>query len=968
MRWALLILCLLPGCAAAPDGLELPPPDPNRGEQVLDLLEARARDVLAGIDHPTDRATWEKETPRLRKQLLASLGLARLPKPQPSKLRSVGTIDRGDYRIDKLVYETLPGVEVPAHLYRPATAAGKGPAILFVPGHWWADSKTKTDFQAFCITMARRGFVVLTYDPFGQGERGISQRDHRRTELLAVGVAQQAIVDFESLCALELLLARPDVDASRIGMTGASGGGYNSWIVPSIDPRIAVSVPVVGTSEFLEQLSAVRERDWYDAKEHCHFVPGLLRYANNHEFVAMLAPRPLLIIAAHNDHSFRIPGNRAVAEYGARLYHALGAPERVRYVEDETEGHGYQKKKREAAYGWFLKWLKGEGDGGPLAEPPTETPPWDAPDLRCFPPGENRPAGPGLVALAKSLAAPPPKPDPSQLAQALGIPLQPRLTASSKLQRGPGSRVSWVGRDGLEIPGVLIPPSGAWTGAVLAAADTGKESLREQPELQAALRSGQALLLADIRGTGELATGKPGWTFAVSLLLGENFVGRQAMDLVAGWRALRALPELAGKPVRVFGSGPFMAQAALYAAVLEPRVSEFRSVGGFRSYADFVDRSATESASYTLARPGEEKTVRIDTELPAALIPFDVLRRFDLPDLAASIGARPAGMQNFSLPNTNPSEIRGSATLPARVHAVEDFETDIEQRWWMAGKLETENVPPGSRRACRGTLANDFDDLMGDPAKLYTAVIFNPVPGPPMGKNTRLKFRYWLKGSDRLRVQLYSLSKGYHRHLTLNGLPQGSWQTGVVDMTAMRRPDGSGGPLSDGERIDDIQFYADASSELIIDDIVLYEAAGPDEARPFPSHVVFAAGFDTGRQGKDWPGDFEIVPHEPPRTWKAARSISDPSGEGSGLRISLRGRRPLLGGELYMRFSFRLTEGAWFEVALGAGPWVRMPVSMNSWNVCWGTIDRGLAEVSEIRFRAPGKGVLWIDDLLLYEP
>jgi hypothetical protein len=438
------------------------------------------------------------------------------------------------------------------------------------------------------------------------------------------------------------------------------------------------------------------------------------------------------------------------------------------------------------------------------------------------------------------------------------------------------------------------------------------------------------------------------------------------MDFVGGWRALRALPELSGKPIYLSGSGPFMAQAALYARVLEPRIDGVRTVRQFESYRDFVDRP-TSTASYALARPGEEKTVTLDPEIPAALIPFDVLRRFDLPDLLSWRGI-PADMKSFPLPNTNPSTLVESGAMPSRVHAVEDYETDIERRWWMAGTPETVNVPPGSRRACRGTLANDFDDLMGDPAKLYTAVIFNPVPGPPMGKSTRLKFRYWLKGSDRLRVQLYSLSKGYHRHLTLNGLPQGSWQQGTVDMTAMRRPDGSGGPLSDGERIDDIQFYADASAELIIDDIVLYEAAGPDEARPFPSHVLFTAGFDTGRQGKEWPGDFEIVPHEAPRTWKAARSIPDPSGEGSRLRISLRGRRLISSGELYMRFSFRLTEGDWFEVALGAGPWVRAPVIRNSWTECSEKIGRGLTEASEIRFRVPGKSVLWVDDLLLFEP
>src|SRR5438094_1279882 len=104
MRWALLLLCLLPGCRATPSEpppMRLPPPGPSRGEEVLDLLEARAREVLAAIDHPRDRASWERETLRLRKQLLASLGLARLPKPGPTKLKSVGTLPREGYRIEK---------------------------------------------------------------------------------------------------------------------------------------------------------------------------------------------------------------------------------------------------------------------------------------------------------------------------------------------------------------------------------------------------------------------------------------------------------------------------------------------------------------------------------------------------------------------------------------------------------------------------------------------------------------------------------------------------------------------------------------------------------------------------------------------------------------------------------------------------------------------------------------------------
>src|SRR5262245_14325549 len=147
--------------------------------------------------------------------------------------------------------------------------------------------------------------------------------------------------------------------------------------------------------------------------------------------------------------------------------------------------------------------------------------------------------------------------------------------------------------------------------------------------------------------------------------------------------------------------------------------------------------------------------------------------------------------------SANPATPVAQGGMPYRVHAIDDFETDIERRWWLAGKLEAKNVPPGSTRACRGVICNDFDGQLGEKYASYTAVIFNPVPGPPMGKNTRLSFRAWLKGTDTLRVQLYTLSKGFHRHLTLTKLPQEQWQALTVDMTQMRRVDGSGGPLAE---------------------------------------------------------------------------------------------------------------------------------------------------------------------------
>src|SRR3954454_12994248 len=292
----------------------------DRESAMLDNLERRAREALAAIPRSRTARDADRMREPLRRGLGRSLGVGRLPWPPTLRPRVVGTLRRDGYRIEKVIYESLPGSPVPAHLYVPEGLAGPAPAVLFYPGHWWPDSKSRPDFQAFCINMARLGVVVLSFDPFGQGERGVSSRDHRRTEALLVGVAQQGFAAYETRCALEYLLARPEVDPQRVGITGASGGGYNTWITAALDDRIAAAVPVVGTSEFAEQIRDCRPLDWYHAAEHCHFVPGLIRYANNHELLALAAPKPVLIIAAERDQSFPLDGVREVAGYGRRLY------------------------------------------------------------------------------------------------------------------------------------------------------------------------------------------------------------------------------------------------------------------------------------------------------------------------------------------------------------------------------------------------------------------------------------------------------------------------------------------------------------------------------------------------------------------------------------------------------------------------------------------------------------------------
>ena len=173
----------------------------DREAAMLDNLERRAREALAAIPRSHTARDADRMREPLRRELERSLGVGRLPWPPTLRPRVVGTLRRDGYRIEKVIYDSLPGSPVPAHLYVPEGLDRPAPAVLFYPGHWWPDSKARPDFQAFCINMARLGFVVLSFDPFGQGERGVSSRDHRRTEALLVGVAQQGFAEYETRCA-----------------------------------------------------------------------------------------------------------------------------------------------------------------------------------------------------------------------------------------------------------------------------------------------------------------------------------------------------------------------------------------------------------------------------------------------------------------------------------------------------------------------------------------------------------------------------------------------------------------------------------------------------------------------------------------------------------------------------------------------------------------------------------------------
>jgi len=238
--------------------------------------------------------------------------------------------------------------------------------------------------------------------------------------------------------------------------------------------------------------------------------------------------------------------------------------------------------------------------------------------------------------LARDL---PPSPPRIDLATVLGrAPSAP--PARVKVSRAPLQRLLIPSEAGLDVPAFLLRTAGEVRGLVVAIDDRGKEVLAADPVVRAAHARGWAVCGIDPRGIGESAVDKTGWVFAVSLLLGENFVGRQAWEISRAIEALGATGAFPGTPIGLYARGENACLAATYAIARasDPGQTSLRWYvlrDGFVSYRAFIDRPRSMPASYRLLPEDRDRTTAFDLEIPAAFFAFDALRSFDLPQLLA---------------------------------------------------------------------------------------------------------------------------------------------------------------------------------------------------------------------------------------------------------------------------------------------------------------------------------------------
>ncbi len=435
----------------------------------------------------TSLAEWEARKQHLRRQILSAAGLMPLFPKSDLHPQIFGRIENRDYSIEKVLLETLPGYYLGGNLYRPLRPApAEGfPAVLSPHGHWSygrLENTNITSIPARCITLARQGYVVFSYDMVGYNDTIQTPHDFGDKPIEQLwGFGPLALQTWNSIRALDFVESLPGVDRRRIGITGASGGATQTMILDAIDDRIQFAAPANMVS-FIMQGGSL-----------CENAPNLRIGTNNVEIAAMLAPKPMLMTAATEDWTRHMMQE----EYPAvrAIYQLYGKAENVEALLLEAP-HNYNKANREAMYAFFGKHVLGISDANKLREPSIHVEKLE--DMLVL---HNRTLPPGALTFEQIFAEwvrmsrEQTGNERERLTYALAAEWPEHVTAETA-----GGRVV-LGRFGKgdRIPGIWI--EGAKPAALIVNAG-GADAAMKTPEAIQLRRQGRAILAIDAFQTG----------------------------------------------------------------------------------------------------------------------------------------------------------------------------------------------------------------------------------------------------------------------------------------------------------------------------------------------------------------------------------------------------------------------------------------------------------------------------------
>lgn len=632
------------------------------------LVPLKDLDGTFPFQPPGSREAWNTRAEAVRRRILVSQGLWPMPTRTPLTPVIHGRIEREDYTIEKVYFESAPGLFVTGNLYRPKTPRGRVPAVLFAHGHWKdarlsfeTDAKLRAEiasgqerfeqggrsrFQSLCVQLARMGCVVWQWDMLSDSDAVQFSPDvihlfkRQRPEMNdpeAWGLfsppaearlqSVMGLQTWNAVRSLDFVLTLPEVDPARVAITGASGGGTQTMLLAAIDPRIALSFPAVMVSTAMQGGCT------------CENASLLRVGTGNVEFAALFAPKPQGMTTA-NDWTIEM-ATKGFPEL-RQLYGLLGAPEAVMLHRGEHFPHNYNAVARSAFYTWLNRQFSlgftepvierdyvpltreqltvwGEGHPAPKAADPDferRLLRWFADDtdsqlrsLLSRPDRFREVAGAAVEIMIGRT--------PAETGDVAWHPKTSRDTAGHRETTGLMRNLT----HGEELPVIWLRPNAATPlrRTVLWLSDAGKASLYASdgtllPAVQRLLDAGCAVIGADLLWQGEFLAAGETFTQTPKVASPREFAGYTFgyNPSVAAQRThdlftLLAAARGEGQPVDVAAFGSLAPVAAAARALAGPQIARAAlSTGGFRfdQLRDFRDPRFLPGGAKYLDLPG----------------------------------------------------------------------------------------------------------------------------------------------------------------------------------------------------------------------------------------------------------------------------------------------------------------------------------------------------------------------------
>ncbi|MDQ2899417.1 MAG: acetylxylan esterase [Acidobacteriota bacterium] len=573
-------------------------------------------------------------------------------KPVDSALhvQQSGSFNRTGYRVEKIVYQSHPEFYVPADVYVPTAADPPFPGVLFQMGHS-PNGKAADTYQRCCQGLAKLGYLVLAFDPMGQGERiyypdasgthtRLRSADDEHTvpgrQMLLMGETASRMQVWDAIRSLDVLAAHPKVDARRLASMGQSGGGTLTMLLLSVDDRLSAAAVCSGNTENFACANFNPPGSTDDAEQ--DFVNSGPVGFDRWDLFYPFAPKPLLVTVSDKD-SFGTYSSNYIAsgweEYGKlkRAYEILGKPENLAWS-DTPLPHGLSYDSRLQVYNWFERHLK--GSARKIEEEPAVSPEPDE-TLWASKTGNVRSLGgqtPFTLLKSRNAAM-----TPVPLDELVGADRPPVSLRARVLSRVPSrgieiEAIEVQSANDLWLPAWVFRPRVADAGKpVLVMFDPAGRNVHwhEGEIYQELARKGYVVCVADVRGISDLAPeysrGAAGYAAShhseedyawASFILGKSMLGQRVTDMLALLAGLRGHRGVEGKKV-VLNAKDRLTVPAIFAAAIDRGIDELYLSGGLVSY-----KSVVEAEHYST---------------PLSSFCWDVLRHTDLPGIVAGLGS-----------------------------------------------------------------------------------------------------------------------------------------------------------------------------------------------------------------------------------------------------------------------------------------------------------------------------------------